>query len=132
MKTHRSTQLFLCCSGGVRSVKCVGPALEMEASKEEQKGVVRFLLAQGAGTLEHGIKSKRPGMLSDGIILLHDNACPHTANMMRDKLQRFGCETLQQPPLSSDLSPCNFHIFGDVKKTSVEACFIRSRKCKSG
>ena len=49
MKTHRSTQLFLYCSGGERSVKCVRPALEMEASKEEHRGVVRFLVAEGAG-----------------------------------------------------------------------------------
>ena len=44
METHRSTQLFLHCSGGERSVKCVRPALEMEASKEEQRGVARFLV----------------------------------------------------------------------------------------
>ena len=50
MKMHRSTQLFLYCSGGESSVKCVHPALEMEASKEEQRGVVRFLMAEGAGT----------------------------------------------------------------------------------
>ena len=50
MKTHRSTRLFLYCPGGERSVKCVGPALEMEASKEEQTGVVRFLVAEGAET----------------------------------------------------------------------------------
>ena len=50
MKTHRSTQLFVYYSGGERSVKCVRPAMEMEASKEEKRGVVRFLLAQGAAT----------------------------------------------------------------------------------
>ena len=49
MKTHRSTQLFLYCSGGEHSVKCVCPALEMEASKEEQRGVVSFLVAEDAG-----------------------------------------------------------------------------------
>ena len=38
MKTHRSTQMFY-CSGGGRSVKCVRPALAMEASKEEQREV---------------------------------------------------------------------------------------------
>ena len=43
MKTHRSTQLFLYCSRGEHSVKCGRPALEMEASKEEQRGVVSFL-----------------------------------------------------------------------------------------
>ena len=52
MKMHRPTQLFLYCSGGERSVKCVRPALEMGASKEEQRGVVRFLVTEGAGTRE--------------------------------------------------------------------------------
>ena len=84
MKTHRSTQLFLYCSGGEHSVKCVRPALEMEASKEEQRGVVRFFVAEGAGT--HMFAVYGPGMLSDRIILLHDNARPHTANLVRDKL----------------------------------------------
>ena len=50
MKTHRSAQLFLYCSGSERSVKCVRPALKMEASKEEQRGIVRFLVTEGAGT----------------------------------------------------------------------------------
>ena len=62
------------------------------------------------------VKSKRPRMLSDGIILLHGNARPNTANLIRDKLQRFGWETLQHPPYIPDLSPCDFHIFGDLKK----------------
>ena len=50
MKTHIPTQSFLYSSGGERSVKCVRPALEMEASKEEQRGVVLFLVAEGAVT----------------------------------------------------------------------------------
>ena len=66
--------------------------------------------------LQRAIKSKRPEMLSNGIILLHDNARPHTASLMRDKLQRFGWETLQHPPYSPGLSPCDIHIFGDLKK----------------
>ena len=57
MKTHRSTQLYLYCSGGERSVKCVRPALEMEASKEEQRGVIRFLVAKNPAT-RHKIKKK--------------------------------------------------------------------------
>ena len=85
MKTHRPTQLFLYCSGGERSVKRVRPALETEASKEEQRGVVRF-----SRVLLRAIKSKRPRMLSDGIILLHDNTRHHATNLLRDKLQRFG------------------------------------------
>ena len=49
---HRSTQLYFYCSGGERSVKRVRPALEMEESKEEQRGVIRFLVAGCAGTHE--------------------------------------------------------------------------------
>ena len=48
MKTHRFTQLFLYCSRGQHSVKCFRLSLGMEASKEEQRGVVRFLVAEGA------------------------------------------------------------------------------------
>ena len=48
MNVRRATKLFF-CSGGERSVKCVRPALEMEASKEEQRSVVRLLVAEGAG-----------------------------------------------------------------------------------
>ena len=75
--------------------------------------MVRFLVAEIAAM---HYKSKRPAMLSDGIILLHDNARPHTANLLRDKLQRFGWETLEHPPHSPDFFPCDFHIFGDLKK----------------
>ena len=112
MKTHRFTQLFLYGSGGVCSVKCVRQALEMETSKEELRGVIRFLMAKSASTRH---KSTRPGMLSDGIILLHDNTRTHTDNLVRDKLQRFGWET-QHLPYSPDLSPCDFHISGDLQK----------------
>ena len=52
LKTHRSTQLFLYCSRGEQNVNCVHPALQMEASKEDQRGVVRFLVAENAGTYE--------------------------------------------------------------------------------
>ena len=62
------------------------------------------------------IKSNRPGMQSDGIILLLDNARHHTANMVSDKLQRFGWETLQHLQYSPELSPCDFQIFSDLQK----------------
>ena len=115
MKTHRSTQMFLYCSGGERSVKCVCTSLEIEASKEGERCVLRFLVAESIGM--------RQNVKTPGIFLLHDNACPHIANLVRDKLQRFGWETLQHPPCYPDLSPCHFHIFGDPKKDIRERWF---------
>ena len=55
MKTQISTLAFLYCSGGKRGVKCVNPAF-YGASKEEQRGVVRFLVAEGAAT-HHKVKT---------------------------------------------------------------------------
>ena len=56
MKSHGSTQSFLYCPGGERSVKCVRSALEMETRKEEQRGVVPFLVAEDAET-RHKVKT---------------------------------------------------------------------------
>ncbi|GBM61069.1 Mariner Mos1 transposase [Araneus ventricosus] len=66
--------------------------------------------------LKRAMKSKRPGTLSNGVILLHDNARPHTANAVKTTLQQFRWETLEHPPYSPDLSPCDFHIFGPLKQ----------------
>ena len=52
MKMYRSTELFLYCSGDEHRVKCVHRTMVMEASKEEQRGMVRFLVAENAGTYE--------------------------------------------------------------------------------
>ena len=66
--------------------------------------------------LQKAIKNKRPGMLSRGVILLHDNARPHVANTVKDALAQKGWEVLPHPSYSPDLSPCDFHLFGPLKK----------------
>ena len=56
MKALKSTQLFLYCIGDECSIKCVRPSLETEASKEKQRGVVCFFVAEGAAT-RHKVKA---------------------------------------------------------------------------
>lgn len=48
--------------------------------------------------LKHAIKSKCPGMLTDSIILLQDNAHPHIANVVKTTLQKFRPYTIQISP----------------------------------
>ncbi|GBM24492.1 Histone-lysine N-methyltransferase SETMAR [Araneus ventricosus] len=55
-------------------------------------------------------------MLSNSVILLHDNARPHTANAVKMTLQQFRWETLEHPPYSPELSSCDFHVFGPLKQ----------------
>jgi histone-lysine N-methyltransferase SETMAR len=52
-----------------------------------------------------------------GSAYAHDNARPHAAHATRDTLRRFGWGVLDHPPFSPDLSPCDYHVFGPVKKT---------------
>ena len=66
--------------------------------------------------LKEAIRRKRPGRLREGVVLLHDNATPHTANMTKQWLQHFGWEILPHPPYSPDLAPLDFHLFGHLKR----------------
>ena len=56
-------------------------------------------------------------MLSSGVIILHDNARPHVAKVCVEALARKKWEVLEHPAYSPDLSPCDYHIFGPLKKS---------------
>ncbi|GFO28768.1 histone-lysine N-methyltransferase SETMAR [Plakobranchus ocellatus] len=59
---------------------------------------------------------KRPGLLRRGVVLQHDNATPHSANLTQQWLQRDGWEILPHPAHSPDLAPSDFHFFGPLKR----------------
>jgi hypothetical protein len=50
-------------------------------------------------------------MLSQGVVMLHDNARPHTAATTQDLITTFGWEQFNHPPYSPDLAPRDFHVF---------------------
>jgi histone-lysine N-methyltransferase SETMAR len=51
-----------------------------------------------------------------GVVLLQDNARPHTAALTQPKLEQLGWKTLEHPPYSPDLSPCDFQVFGPLNE----------------
>uniref|UniRef100_A0A1Y1LBA1 Tc1-like transposase DDE domain-containing protein n=1 Tax=Photinus pyralis TaxID=7054 RepID=A0A1Y1LBA1_PHOPY len=67
--------------------------------------------------LRISIKSKRPGKLTNGVTLLHDNARPDVTQAIQELLSRMKWEVLQQPPYSPDLSPCNYYVFGPLRQS---------------
>ena len=66
--------------------------------------------------LKEAVRRKRPGRLTSGVLLQHDNATPHTANATQDWIRRFGWEVLPHPPHSPDLAPSDYHLFGPMKR----------------
>jgi transposase len=68
--------------------------------------------------LRRAIQNKRRGMLTRRVVLLHDNAWPHTAAQTQALITSFGWEQINHthPPHSPDLAPSDFHLFLHLKK----------------
>ena len=67
--------------------------------------------------LRLAIFTKRRGRLSQDVLLLHNNACLHTAHLTINTIQKLNCEVLKHPAHSPDLAPSNFHLFELLKNT---------------
>ncbi|GFO09926.1 histone-lysine N-methyltransferase SETMAR [Plakobranchus ocellatus] len=65
--------------------------------------------------LKKAIRRKRPGLLRRGVVLQHDNATPHSANLTQ-QWQRYGWEILPHPAHSPDLATSDFHLLGSLKR----------------
>ncbi|GFV32291.1 histone-lysine N-methyltransferase SETMAR [Trichonephila clavipes] len=66
--------------------------------------------------LRHAIQNKRRGLLTSGVLLLHDNARPHSAINTQNLIRSFGWEQIDHPPYSPDLAPSDFHLFLYLKE----------------
>ncbi|KAJ4439546.1 hypothetical protein ANN_07670 [Periplaneta americana] len=66
--------------------------------------------------LRRDIQNKRRGMLTTGVVLLHDNARPHMARRTAAVLTEFGWKLFVHPPYSPDFAPSDFHVFLHLKK----------------
>ena len=58
---------------------------------------------------------RRPRTGPRGIRLLHDNASSHKTKQIAAYIKDIGMQTLNHPPYSPDLSPCDFWLFSKLK-----------------
>ncbi|UYV81340.1 hypothetical protein LAZ67_20000843 [Cordylochernes scorpioides] len=66
--------------------------------------------------LKPGIRNKRRGKLSKGVLFLHDNARPHTSCKTVSTIIKLGFEVLEHPAYSPDLAASDYFLFGLLKK----------------
>jgi hypothetical protein len=85
-----------------RNISCRMARLAETLSNIEVRSVIRFLRLKGTSPAEihrqlvgMAIRGKLPGLLQRGIVLLHDNATPHTANCTALQLGDTGQSSLQ-------------------------------------
>jgi len=76
--------------------------------------------------LRRAIQNKRRGLLSSGVVLLHDNSSPHTARQTTALLQQFRWDIMDHPPCSPDFAPSNYHLFLHIKR------FLAGKQFHSG
>ena len=60
-------------------------------------------------SFEDAILEALPTRLRE-VMLLHDNACPHSANLTKNTIQELGLEVFLHPPYLHDLAPSDFHL----------------------
>ncbi|UYV63481.1 hypothetical protein LAZ67_2004207 [Cordylochernes scorpioides] len=58
--------------------------------------------------LKPGIRNKRRGKLSKGVLFLHDNARPHTSCKTVSTIIKLSFEVLEHPAYSPDLAPSDY------------------------
>ena len=67
--------------------------------------------------LPKAIQNRRRGKFSRGIVLIHDNARPHTGRQTQTLLHyEFHWETFDHPPYSPNLAPSDFYLFLKMKE----------------
>ena len=60
---------------------------------------------------------KRPALFKAEQILLYDNATPHKSWQVTSVIDEYVWENLKHPAYSPDLSPCDFDLFPELKKS---------------
>jgi len=92
-----------------------GPILEDYLEKGRTINSARYsdMLTKN---LKPAVRTKRRGLLSKKVLLLlHDNARPHTASHTVETINHLGFKVLEHPAYSPDLAPSDYHLFGPLR-----------------
>ncbi|CAJ0924654.1 unnamed protein product, partial [Mesorhabditis belari] len=66
---------------------------------------------------------RRQGVDMVSTKFLHDNARPHVAKIIQQKIEEMGWEVLPHPPYSPDLAPSDYHLFRSMHHSLAEKKF---------
>lgn len=80
--------------------------------------------------VNEAIQQKR-GNRHGQVILLHDNARPHTANIVKEALNDLEWEVLSHPPYSPDLAPTDYHLFRSMSNQMRGVTFTDDEDLKN-
>ena len=82
--------------------------------------------------LRRSIQNKWWGMLSKGVVLLHDNPRPHTTARTNALIKLFNWEVFDHPPYIPDLAPSDYHLFSKMKAWLANQHFHTNEELMDG
>jgi len=77
---------------------------------------LKFVRSLVLEKVQAAYRSKKRGFPIRDVLLLHDNARPHSTALTHEKLAQMYWTAQEHPPYSPDLSPCDYHMFGHLKE----------------
>jgi transposase len=81
-----------------------------------QKHNSQFFTEMVLPSIENKLAEYRPKLRTSAAHIHVDNAKPHTSKMSIEKIEELGFILVPQPPCSPDLAPCDFFLFGYLKR----------------
>jgi len=110
----------------------------------DQKGIMHYELLKPSDTitgdvyrrqlmrLKVAIEEKRPEWVNrhSKLIFQHDNAKPHTANVVKTYLKGQDWEVLSHPPYSPDIAPSDYHLFRTMQSDLMRERFTSYESIK--
>jgi hypothetical protein len=82
--------------------------------------------------LRKAILNVRCGLLTFGVVLLYDNARPHTALRSQTLPKYLNCEVFDYPPYCPDLAPSDYRLFTCLKNCLGSQCFNNNEELMKG
>ena len=67
----------------------------------------------------------------DKVILLHDNARPHVAQVVKETLEALKWDVLPHPPYSPDIPPSDYHLLRSMAYSLAEQHFTSYKEAKN-
>jgi len=74
-------------------------------------------------SIKNCLKSAPHSLIGKNVVLLHDNARPHTARVTRENFLGLDWSVLPHPSYSSDHAPSDYHLFRSLQNALMETNF---------
>ena len=123
-KTH-AKKILLCVWWDIKGI------IHFELLEENQT-INSGLYIEQLTRLEEALNQKRPALVNrKGLILHHDNARPHVAKNVIQKINSFNWEILPHPPYSPDIAPSDYHLFRSLQHHLIGKKFNQKNDIKN-